>query len=241
MSIFDKIFNRKKNENVNIANNNQNIADYNQKIQDQIKDIVTSLSNISKSIKNLELSINEQREKVEKISEYVDRHEKDISELKDTFEKVLGLYDVISRQYNPFIEEENLKIENEVKENEIVNEEKDALPLEDIPSNPAIITIVLGWIGYLVKKSNLEEARKAIEYYESIGWIGEKAKIKLLSYLDGINSISSLNQKLNVNDHIVSLYIITKIKTGLKENNIYRIKDLYKELINKGIIKPGEI
>jgi len=39
-------------------------------------------------------------------------------------------------------------------------------------------------------------------------------------------------------DHIVSLYIITKLAQISSSNDIERLKDLYNELIQKGYISP---
>lgn len=210
----------------------------NSQVNELYKSLVDSLSNLNKSIKNLEARISEINEKIAYNEELSKKHEEEISELKNALEKMVSLYDLLSKQYNPFIEEEtpiNKKTQEVIVEEKKVSEE--AVPLDEIRNDPAFIAIILGWLNYLVKKSNIEEAKRALEYYEDIGWITEDVKIKLLNYLKGFVNIETENNKLTPEDHLVSLYIISKLKIGLN-GDIVRFKELYEELISKGIIYP---
>lgn len=214
---------------------------------DQLKQITDSISSFSKAIRNLEARTQDVMEKLDAIEEKVTQHDEEIKNVKDSVEKMFVLYDWLMKQYNPFIEEEDIKNKEEKTEsseqkiNEQLNLETKEygkyLPLDEIKDDPAFIAIIMGWLNYLVSKSNIEEAQKALEYYEEIGWITEDVKIKLEKYLEGFRSVEQQDMPLTPEDHLVSLYIITKLKAGIEEG-IIRFRDLYEELINKGIIKP---
>ncbi len=207
------------------------------------KQLTDAISNITKSIRNIESRTHNITEKLETISEKVEIHDRELNSMKNSFEKMFALYDALMQSYNPFIEEpvknnssQTIQIEtnsNSSKNN--ISSEK--LPLDQIKNDPSFIAIVMGWLNYLVRKSNLEEAADALEYYASIGWITEDVKIVLQKYLQGFRNIPVEDQPLTPEDHLVSLYIITKLKDGL-ESEVVRFKELYEELINRGIIKP---
>ncbi|MEM1688031.1 MAG: FlaD/FlaE family flagellar protein [Nanopusillaceae archaeon] len=207
--------------------------------QDQIKNLVDSLSSLSKSVKIIEGRLQEFSEKFNSIETKTQSYENEVNNLKSYLEKMIAVYDLISKQYNPFIEEEPT-IPQEVSyfSEEVKN--SGVLPLDEIKNDPAIITIILGWLNYLVKKAGIEETEKTLDYYESVGWISENAKIKLLEYLKGFENVESKKEKITVEDHIITLYIITKIK-NVDQEKIYKIKDLYDELVKKGIIKPSNL
>jgi len=242
MSIFSNIF-KKKNDNKNAQNINfipqQNIV--NQNYTSEIKNIINSIEGLAKSVRELENKVSEISSNISNINSIVESHQNEINSIKNNLEKVFSIYEMLIKNYNPFVEEEkkeevsNVQVINEKK---IENSENNILPLSKLDDNPTTSSIVIGWLAYLVKKSNIEEVDNALDYYESINWITEKVKIKLKEYLNGLKSVEGENKKLLPMDHIVSLYIISKLAQINSSNSIERLKDLYNELIQKGYISP---
>jgi len=241
MNIFSDIF-RKKNNDKNVQNTNvipqQNIV--NQNYTSEIKNVVNSIEGLAKSVRELENKVSEISSNTSTISSTVESHQNEINSIKNNLEKVFSIYEMLIKNYNPFVEEEK-KEEPTVKvinENTVENPENNILPLSKLDDNPTISSIIIGWLAYLVKKSNIEEVDDALDYYESINWITEKVKIKLKEYLNGLKSVEGENKRLLPMDHILSLYIISKLAQISSSNNIERLKDLYDELIQKGYISP---
>jgi len=214
---------------------------------DQVKQMTESVTNFSEAIRNLEARTQDIMEKLDNIEEKVSQHDSDITSLKDSLEKMFVLYDWLMKQYNPFIEEET-KVKKAPEPSEVSDEksthnlpkaveETEYLPLDVIKDDPAFIAIILGWLNYLVSKSSVEETLRALEYYEDVGWITEDVKIQLEKYLEGFRAVEGEGKKLTPQDHLVSLYILVKLKSGVDEG-VSRFKDVYEELVNKGIIKP---
>jgi len=230
---------KKKEENKEIVQNIQQttVNPY----QEQIKTLIDTVSNLSKSIKNIEGKIYEFSEKITGVEEKTKLYENEINNIKNALEKMIGIYDLLYRQYNPFVEEEERE-ENTIEIKEIPKETKTEgiLPLDRIENDPTFIAIIIGWLNYLVRKGGIKETEKALEFYERVNWITEEVKIKLLEYLRGLENVESRNEKIGPEDHILTLYIISKLKSG-EYGKAYRIKDLYNELVNKGIIKPNEL
>jgi len=208
--------------------------------QEQIRTLIDTVSNLSKSIKNIEGKIYEFSEKIIGVEEKTKLYENEINSIKNSLEKMMGIYDLLYKQYNPFLEEEKEEIPTEVQ---MVSEEiksKGILPLDKIENDPTFIAIIIGWLNYLVKKGGIKETEKALDFYERVNWITEEVKTKLLEYLKGFENVESKNEKIGPEDHILTLYIISKLKSG-EYGKVYRIKDLYNELVQRGIVKPNQI
>jgi archaellum component FlaD/FlaE len=240
MSIFSNIF-RKKNNDKNVQNINvvpqQNIVSQN--YTSEIKNITNSIEGLAKSVRELENKVSEISSNISNIGSTVESHQNEINSIKNSLEKVFSIYEMLIKNYNPFVEEEKKETNVQViNENNIENQENNILPLSKLDDNPTVSSIIIGWLAYLVKKSNIEEVDDALDYYESINWITEKVKIKLKEYLNGLKSVEGENKKLLPMDHIVSLYIISKLAQISSSDNIERLKDLYNELIQKGYISP---
>lgn len=267
---FLNIFSKKDNNEENNENPFQKLMVENKEDinGDKIKDISDSVNNLNKSLRDFGEKISKLSENVQSINDLVSKHEEDINNIKNSIEKIIGLYDIISKQYNPFIEDYNIKKHGDNEDslgsdnnqtmpeggeenknmdehnNDMVNQNYNIdtrnyekyIPLDSFSEDPIFITIVIGWLSYIVKLSNLEEAKKALDYYEYIGWITEDVKIKLQRYLYGLNIQNTQNKKLDINDHLLSLYIIMRLKKALKDGINYNLRDLYNDLITKGII-----
>jgi len=209
--------------------------------QEQIKNLVDTISNLSKSIKNIEGKVYEFSEKIAEVEEKTKSYENEINNIKGNLEKMIGIYDLLYKQYNPFLEEEEKK--EEPTEVQTISEEiksEGILPLDKIENDPTFIAVIIGWLNYLVRKGGIKETEKALDFYESVNWITEEVKTKLLEYLKGFEGIESRNEKIGPEDHILTLYIISKLKNG-EYGKVYRIKDLYDELVKRGIIKPNQV
>jgi len=241
MNIFSDIF-RKKNNDKNVQNTNlipqQNTV--NQNYTSEIKNVVNSIEGLAKSVRELENKVSEISSSTSNISSTIESHQNEINSIKNNLEKVFSIYEMLIKNYNPFVEEEKKEepTVQVINENTVENPENNILPLSKLDDNPTISSIIIGWLAYLVKKSNIEEVDDALDYYESINWITEKVKIKLKEYLNGLRSVEGENKRLLPMDHILSLYIISKLAQISSSNNIERLKDLYDELIQKGYISP---
>ena len=241
MNIFSNIF-RKKNNDKNVQNTNlipqQNIV--NQNYTSEIKNVVNSIEGLAKSVRELENKVSEISSSTSNISSTIESHQNEINSIKNNLEKVFSIYEMLIKNYNPFVEEEKKEepTVQVINKNTVENSENNILPLSKLDDNPTISSIIIGWLAYLVKKSNIEEVDDALDYYESINWITEKVKIKLKEYLNGLRSVEGENKRLLPMDHILSLYIISKLAQISSSNNIERLKDLYDELIQKGYISP---
>jgi len=211
--------------------------------QDQMKTLIDTVSNLSKSIKNVEGKIYELSEKITGVEEKTKLYESEVNNIKSLLDKMIGIYDLLYKQYNPFLEEEKKEEEKTNIEIKTISEETKAdgiLPLDKIENDPTFIAIIIGWLNYLVRKGGIKETEKALEFYERINWITEDVKIRLLEYLKGFENVESKNEGIKPEDHLLTLYIISKLKSR-EYGKTYRIKDLYNELVNKGIIKPNEL
>ncbi|BBL45368.1 flagella protein [Nanobdella aerobiophila] len=241
MNIFSSIFKKKSEKGPETIKTPEVPAQNQMSYNSEIKNISSSIEGLAKSVRELENTVSDTINKISDISSKVESNQSEISSIKNNMEKVFSIYEILVKNYNPFIQDE----EREEKQIEPVNTSQDSvkidsndLPLDKISDNPTVASILIGWLSYLIKKSNDEEVDKALDYYEEINWITEKVKIKLKEYLNGLIDIEGENKKLTPMDHIVSLYIISKLSKLKSESNIERLKDLYGELIEKGYISP---
>ncbi|KYK22579.1 hypothetical protein AYK24_01950 [Thermoplasmatales archaeon SG8-52-4] len=92
-------------------------------------------------------------------------------------------------------------------------------PLQEIPSDPESIIVLMKWLQYLMDKCGRDNLSNILDYYVDIGWISQDAKISLIDYSQGITEekrsegtakkdVSHLPSK----DHIQSLIYINKLK-----------------------------
>jgi archaellum component FlaD/FlaE len=92
-------------------------------------------------------------------------------------------------------------------------------PLQEIPSDPESIIVLMKWLQYLMDKCGRENLSNILDYYVDIGWISQDAKISLIDYSQGITeekrseaSIKKDVSHLPSKDHIQSLIYIHKLK-----------------------------
>jgi archaellum component FlaD/FlaE len=236
--MFSKIFKKSKEDETNFIPvqqpvNNSSTINY----DSEIKSIANSIEGLAKSIRDLENKVTDISNRFSDLNERVETNQNEINNIKNNMEKIFSIYEILIKNYNPFVEEEK-EIKEKINVENVEEIENKILPLEVLDDNPTVASIVVGWLSFLLKKSNVEEVEKALDYYEDINWINEKVKIKLKEYLNGLVGIEEENKKLTPMDHLVSLYIISKISQLRGEENIERLKDLYRELVEKGYISP---
>lgn len=109
------------------------------------------------------------------------------------------------------------------------------VPLTDLKGNVKSITTILSWMVYLRKQCG-DSAGDILNYYTVIGWISPEVAKILSNYLTGLDV--RLDQKsdgkMDVSDHIVSLFFIAKIKGVNLNAKTYRL--ISKIVKSKGFI-----
>jgi flagellar protein FlaE len=113
------------------------------------------------------------------------------------------------------------------------------VPLTNISGNVNSITTVLSWMVYLSKQCG-ENATDVLNYYTSIGWMSHNVSKVLTSYLSGIHvkPEDDSDGKMDVSDHIVSLFFIAKIKGVNVNAKTYKL--ISKIVKSKGFIIDEE-
>ena len=108
-------------------------------------------------------------------------------------------------------------IESTLLELETINIEEaagDAVPLQHIKNNTNSLVIILSWLEFLIKRVGIDETRNTLRYYtETLRWITPDSYFELDKYLKGMKDkeITQDFQPINIRDHIVSLYFISKL------------------------------
>jgi archaellum component FlaD/FlaE len=90
----------------------------------------------------------------------------------------------------------------------------DAVPLTQLKNNTNSLVVILSWLEYMIKKVGIEETRNSLRYYtEVLRWITPEVFFDLDKYLRGMKDKKDVdnNDSLDVKDHIVSLYFISKL------------------------------
>ena len=112
---------------------------------------------------------------------------------------------------------ETSNIESALLELETINIEEaagDAVPLQYIKNNTNSLVIILSWLEFLIKRVGIDETRNTLKYYtETLRWITPNSYFELDKYLKGMKDkeITQDSQPINIRDHIVSLYFISKL------------------------------
>ncbi|MFA6088584.1 MAG: FlaD/FlaE family flagellar protein [Candidatus Woesearchaeota archaeon] len=109
------------------------------------------------------------------------------------------------------------------------------IPLVSIEGNVNSVTTILSWMVYISKQCG-ENANDVLMYYTTIGWISPQVAKILSNYIQGLNvkPDESSDGKMDVADHIVSLFFIAKIKGVSVNAKTYRL--ISKIVKSKGFI-----
>ncbi len=108
-------------------------------------------------------------------------------------------------EYNAFVQLDTINIEEAAG---------DAVPLTRIKNNTNSLVIILSWLEYMIGKVGIDETRNSLRYYtEVLRWITPEVYFELDKYLRGMKDKKDVEEgaSLNVKDHIVSLYFISKL------------------------------
>jgi flagellar protein FlaE len=82
--------------------------------------------------------------------------------------------------------------------------------LERLPDALAAERTVFEWLDFLVRGAGLRDAIRALEYYRSIGWLGERAEDRLREYLVGMDAPPG-GGGLDADDHLLSLVYVGRL------------------------------
>jgi archaellum component FlaD/FlaE len=83
--------------------------------------------------------------------------------------------------------------------------------LERLPDALAAERTVFEWLDFLVRGAGLRDAIRALEYYRSIGWLGERAEDRLREYLVGMDAPPGGGGGLDADDHLLSLVYVGRL------------------------------
>jgi archaellum component FlaD/FlaE len=94
--------------------------------------------------------------------------------------------------------------------------EESMQPLENIPSDPESIVVIMKWLQYLVDRIGKNNLANVLGYYVDIGWISDDVRLDLIDYSKGITEEPAQTgthpQYLPTRDHLQSLLFIQKLK-----------------------------
>lgn len=205
-------------------------------IEDTMKEIMETLKSMNEFNESVKIEIQE-------ITESISHMERSIGELDDiregysSVEKNLRelsvLYDLVSAQFNPFIDTEILgETIPQGGLGTLVEKEEDKAFLNEYWT--------LKWIEFLNAKIKQNQIQNLLAYYKKIGWIGDEIENKVLTYLSGSKSelIEGLEGdeviveeededawKLPLDEHAKSLVFIERIKgKKVDEKNLKTIE-----------------
>lgn len=89
-------------------------------------------------------------------------------------------------------------------------------PLEQTPSDPESIVVIMKWLQYLVDRTGKNNLADTLGYYVDVGWISEDVRLDLINYSKGITEEPTQGGTrpalLPTRDHLQSLLFIQKLK-----------------------------
>ena len=83
--------------------------------------------------------------------------------------------------------------------------------LERLPDALAAERTVFEWLDFLARGAGFRDAVRALEYYRSIGWLGERAEDRLREYLVGLDAPPGGGGGLDADDHLLSLVYVGRL------------------------------
>jgi len=83
--------------------------------------------------------------------------------------------------------------------------------LSSVPEGFAEDLIVIEWLEFLVEQAGYRETSRAIDYYETIGWIDESVAEALADYLRGFDDVDDTGSGLTIDHHTESLRYISQL------------------------------
>ena len=87
--------------------------------------------------------------------------------------------------------------------------------LERLPDGVASDVVAVEWMEFLVGRSGLAGAMRAVDYYVDVGWIGEAVGRELKALLVGLDDRPSMARRpdgsMTVDDHLRSLSFVQRL------------------------------
>lgn len=84
--------------------------------------------------------------------------------------------------------------------------------LSTLPQTYAAEYVVFEWLEFLLMHSGFQGASDALDYYASIEWLTEDVQADLEEYLRGIDESTAGDSDLDVDDHLLSLLYVAKLR-----------------------------
>ena len=87
--------------------------------------------------------------------------------------------------------------------------------LESMPGKYAAEITLFEWLDFLLERGGVKRALKAIEYYETVGWVSEDAAERLQSHVRGFSGPADdeSHTDLEMADHVLSLVYIARLSS----------------------------
>ncbi len=184
------------------------------------KDVATEVEDVKKEVDKLKDSMNALRGSLKTLTEKIEEIEKNLGQLA-------SIYEMITNQMNPFLDEEEKKAVSQqapaapqpVQPVLVVQEREESpevvLDRVDL-TNPKVIQTIMDWMQFLVERVGHEGVQEILKYYVDIRWITEDVAQILLRYAEGIRvenePVIEPPVQLDPEDHLKSLDYILQIK-----------------------------
>ena len=88
--------------------------------------------------------------------------------------------------------------------------------LETLPEGFGAELLTVEWLEYLVTEVGIRETSRALEYYETIGWLTDETAAELDNYLDGLEAGD--RGSLSVEHHLRTLEYVDELTMGNAED-----------------------
>lgn len=97
----------------------------------------------------------------------------------------------------------------------VLDRESEPLERPYLPALPAALpaeALLFDWLEFLLLQAGRESVADALDFYESVGWIGADAADALDAYLSGLDdSRANAENDLDADDHRVSLHYVARL------------------------------
>lgn len=94
--------------------------------------------------------------------------------------------------------------------------------LDSLPDGFDAEVLTVEWMEFLVAEVGIREATRALEYYETIGWLTEDTKAELEAYLDGLEAGDRAN--LSVEHHLRTLEYVEELTVSERADGAEELK-----------------
>jgi flagellar protein FlaE len=87
--------------------------------------------------------------------------------------------------------------------------------LESMPGKYAAEITLFEWLEFLLERGGVKQSLDAVDYYESIGWVGEDAAAELRDHVRGFAGPADGDdhEEFEMADHVLSLVFIARLSS----------------------------